>query len=98
MELNQFLSQGKYLDIDNNKLFVIDTEKGINGSTETIVIINGFPTISYDYYKVINELKNHYRVIVFDHFGFGFSNLPDTYCFSLIYQADVCIKLWSKLK
>jgi len=43
------------------------------------------------------ELSNYYRVVIHDHFGFGFSQLPDTYCFSLVEQADISIKLWTKL-
>tara|TARA_R110002126_G_scaffold112105_1_gene250197 strand:- start:56775 stop:57677 length:903 start_codon:yes stop_codon:yes gene_type:complete len=93
MHIKEFLSLGTYLNINNDKIFVIDIGKSDN----TIVIINGYPTVSYDYHKVIIELAKHYRVIIHDHFGFGFSDLPNSYCFSIIDQADVCIKVWKKL-
>jgi pimeloyl-ACP methyl ester carboxylesterase len=41
-------------------------------SEETLVILHGYPTSSFDYYKVLPELTKKYRVIVHDHLGFGF--------------------------
>jgi len=93
MHIKEFLSLGTYLKINNDKVFVIDIGK----SYSTIVIINGYPTVSYDFHKVVLELSKYYRVIIHDHFGFGFSDLPNSYCFSILDQADVCIKIWQKL-
>ena len=98
MELNNFTDLGKYVNIDGHNLFVIDMGADDLQEKEVMVIINGFPSISYDYHKVLLELSQYYRVIIHDHFGFGFSELPSKYCYSLIEQADVCIKLWTKMK
>lgn len=95
MTAQEWKSYGKFVRINNNDLFVIDTDE--TSSKETIVIINGYPSTSYDYHKILPALSEFYRVIVHDHFGFGFSDLPDTYCFSLMDQANVCIELWRKL-
>ena len=97
MQLQDFLNLGQHINIDGSKLFVIDIDNSDSIDKKTIVILNGFPAISYDYHKIILELSNYYRVVIHDHFGFGFSQLPDTYCFSLVEQADICIKLWTKL-
>ena len=96
MTAQEWKSYGKFVRINNNDLFVIDTADETS-SKETIVIINGYPSTSYDYHKILPTLSEYYRVIVHDHFGFGFSDLPDTYCFSLMDQANVCIELWRKL-
>jgi pimeloyl-ACP methyl ester carboxylesterase len=96
MTAQEWKSYGKFVRINNNDLFVIDTADETS-SKETFVIINGYPSTSYDYHKILPALSEFYRVIVHDHFGFGFSDLPDTYCFSLMDQANVCIELWRKL-
>lgn len=84
---------GKYVTIDDKKIFVIDT----GDHTETLVILHGYPTSSYDYFRVIPELSHYYRIVVHDHLGFGFSDKPDSLTYSLIDQADVALELWRKL-
>ncbi|MFY9243068.1 MAG: alpha/beta hydrolase [Polaribacter sp.] len=84
---------GKFISIYNNDIFVID--KG--NSKETIVILNGFPTSTYDYHKIIDELTENYRVIIHDHLGFGFSARPKGLQYSIIDQADIALRLWSEL-
>lgn len=84
---------GKYVTIDYKKIFVIDT----GDHTETLVILHGYPTSSYDYFRVIPELSHYYRIVVHDHLGFGFSDKPDSLTYSLIDQADVALELWRKL-
>lgn len=86
-------NKGKLLSIFNNDIFVIDVGK----SEKTLVILHGYPTSSYDYYKVLPELTKHYRVIIHDHLGFGFSDKPLDYSYSLIEQADIALQLYKKL-
>ena len=62
-----------------------------------MVILHGYPTSSYDYYKVLPELSKHYRVIIHDHLGFGFSDKPLDYSYSLLDQADLALQLWQQL-
>jgi len=96
MTAEEWKSLGKFVTIDNNKIFVIDTDEP-SSRRETIVILHGFPVLSFDFREILLLLKEHYRVVIHDHFGFGFSDLPKTYCYSLIDQANVCIELWHKL-
>ena len=93
MTAENWKSRGKFYSILNKNIFVID--KGT--SKETLVILHGYPTSSYDYYKVLPELSKHYRVIIHDHLGFGFSDKPIDYSYSLIEQADVALQLWKQL-
>ena len=48
------------------------------GSREnpTILMIHGFPTSSYDFKEIIDELKNDYFIAVIDTPGYGFSDKP----------------------
>jgi len=101
MTANDWKSKGEFITVNDRKLFVIDTSSFFSSEdkipTETMVILHGYPTSSYDYYKVLPELSKHYRVIVHDHLGFGFSDKPLDYSYSLLDQADVALQLWQQL-
>ena len=86
-------SKGKFHKVFGRNVFVIDE----GNSEETMVILHGYPTSSYDYFKVLPELTKKYRVIIHDHLGFGFSEKPLDYSYSLIEQADVALQLWKQL-
>lgn len=94
MTSQEWKNKGNFLTIKNQQVFVIDE----GNSDKTLVILHGYPTSSYDYYKVLPELSKHYRVIIHDHLGFGFSDKPIHYSYSLIEQADVALLLWKQLK
>ena len=98
MNLLDWKNTGDYVKVFDRNIFVIDSN--INSSSikkETLVILHGYPTSSYDYFKVLPELSKHYRVIIHDHLGFGFSDKPLDYSYSLIEQADLALKLWNQL-
>lgn len=86
-------AKGKYIQIQRHSVFVID--EGI--SDEILVILHGYPTSSYDYQKVLPALTKKYRVIIHDHVGFGFSDKPLGYSYSLMDQATIALKLWKHL-
>ena len=69
----------------------------IHKAQKSMVILHGYPTSSYDYYKVLPELSKNYRVILHDHLGFGFSDKPKDMYYSLIEQADMALELWRQL-
>ena len=101
MTANDWKSKGEFITLNDRKLFVVDTSSFFSSDnkipTETMVVLHGYPTSSYDYYKVLPELSKHYRVIIHDHLGFGFSDKPLDYSYSLIDQADVALQLWQQL-
>ena len=101
MTANDWKSKGEFITVNDRKLFVIDTSSFFSSEdkipTETMVILHGYPTSSYDYYKVLPELSKYYRVIIHDHLGFGFSDKPLDYSYSLLDQADIALQLWQQL-
>jgi len=88
---------GKYTKVFDRKIFMIDSENQSDSKKETLVILHGYPTSSYDYYKVLPQLVKKYRVIIHDHLGFGFSEKPLDFSYSLIEQADIALQLWKQL-
>lgn len=93
MTVNNWKNKGKMFTVFGRNIFVIDE----GNSKENLVILHGYPTSSYDYFKVLPELSKHYRVIIHDHLGYGFSDKPLNYSYSLIEQADVALELWKQL-
>lgn len=94
MTTNQWKQKGNFIKLFNNEVFVIDEGKQ---NLKTMVILHGYPTSSYDYYKVLDRLTSEYRVIIHDHLGFGFSDKPKNYSYSLVEQADIALELWKQL-
>lgn len=99
---------GNLHKIDGHQLFVIDSKEmqGMLGmhhkeyqkELPTLVFLHGYPTSTYDYYKVYAELIQHYRIVMHDHLGFGFSDKPKKeVSYSLIHQADRALELWKSL-
>ena len=97
MTSNEWKSRGKFIQVNNNRLFVIDTNNDSNTSQKSMVILHGSPTSSFDYYKVLPELSKNYRLILHDHLGFGFSDKPKDVDYSLVKQADIALELWRQL-
>ena len=54
-----------------------------------LVLIHGFPTASWDYEALWAPLTARYRVITLDMLGFGFSDKPVDFSYSILEQADL---------
>ena len=63
MTCSEWQNLGNYHSVLDYNIFVIDIGK----SDKTIAILHGYPTSSYDFYKVIKQLSKHYRIILHDH-------------------------------
>jgi len=92
-ELQDWYKRGALVDVLGHKMFTLSEGVG----SETIILIHGFPTSSFDYNQVISTLAEEYQVVVFDHLGFGFSDKPVDYTYSLIDQAEQALQLWVEL-
>jgi len=66
-------------------------------STEALLCMHGFPTASWDWHGLWPELCSRWRVIALDMLGYGFSDKPVEYDYSLADQADICEELLSAL-
>jgi pimeloyl-ACP methyl ester carboxylesterase len=99
MNAKDWSATGAFHSIQSRSVFVVDT--GADDSTgsdkPTLVLLHGYPTSSHDYYRVLDDLAAHYRVIVHDHLGFGLSDKPRDYSYALHEQADFALLLWQHL-
>ena len=93
MTFEEWQNKGTFYEIFGYQIFTI--EEG--DSEEVLCILHGYPSASFDYYKVLPILSKNYRVIVYDHLGFGLSDKPLDFSYSLIEQAEIALALWEKL-
>jgi pimeloyl-ACP methyl ester carboxylesterase len=81
---NHWLQGGHWFEYKNHQIFY-----RIDGTGEALVLLHGFPTSSWDWHKVWSDLASCYRVICLDFIGFGFSDKPTSYHYSMFDQADL---------
>lgn len=67
------------------------------GSGPTVLLIHGFPTSSWDWHRIWEPLSEHYRLIAADMIGFGLSDKPAPYRYSIFDQADLQETLLTQL-
>ncbi len=93
MDENAWRQRGSLRQVGGHQVFCVDT----GGAKPVLLILHGYPTSSYDYWRALPVLAEHYRVVVHDHLGFGFSEKPKEYSYSLVDQADRALALWRDL-
>ena len=87
--------RGERLEVFGHGVFVVEA-----GPAEgpALVLLHGYPTSSHDYEPVLSLLVGAgFRVIVHDHLGFGLSDKPARYSYSLVEQAEVALEVWRQL-
>lgn len=63
----------RYATVDGQRLFYREAGRP---EAPAIVLLHGFPTSSYMFRNLIEDLADEYRVIAPDHLGFGYSDMP----------------------
>lgn len=64
-----------------------------SSENETLLLIHGFPTASYDWWKVWGQLGERFSLIAPDMIGFGYSDKPKSFPYSIMKQADLILNL-----
>jgi len=93
MTKTEWESKGKYRPVFGHSVFHIHQQS----EKPTIAFLHGYPSASFDYYKVLPRVENDCSYIIHDHLGFGLSSKPLNYSYSIIEQAEVAIELWKQL-
>lgn len=87
---------GRYYQLCGYQIFVIDLLPSNKEAREPMLFLHGFPTSSYDFNCVIEEIRRDRRVIMVDLLGYGLSEKPDV-GYSIALQADIVIALIAAL-
>ena len=70
--------QSKYITLNNYNIHYID-----EGSGEILLFVHGTPSWSFEYRKIIKGLSKNYRCIAYDHIGFGLSDKPEEFNYTV---------------
>ena len=79
-----WLQSGRRLEIEGKRIFIYERGQG-----PAVLLLHGFPTSGYDWRGVIDGLTEAYRCVALDFPGYGLSDKPAAYSYSLFQQADV---------
>jgi pimeloyl-ACP methyl ester carboxylesterase len=74
----------------------VDLACHISGEGPCVTFLHGFPTCSWDWAAVADQLSG-YRLVIPDLLGFGDSDKPPGHHYSLMEQADLIATLWQQL-
>jgi pimeloyl-ACP methyl ester carboxylesterase len=80
----RWLESGRHLAIEGKRIFVYERGEG-----PVILLLHGFPTSGYDWRGIIDGLADAYRCAALDFPGYGLSDKPAAYSYSLFQQTDV---------
>lgn len=90
-------NRGQRRPLLGHEIFFID-EPATEEPRGTILLIHGFPTSSWDWWKIWPQLNRHHRLIAMDLLGFGFSAKPAPHDYRIMEQADLCEALVASLR
>lgn len=95
--LNTWRSSGHFFTFRGYDAFY-KVSVGVVGSSDVVLLLHGFPTSSYDWYKIWDSLTQRFnRVIAIDFLGFGFSDKPRPHIYSIFEQASLVEALVAQL-
>jgi len=77
---------GRTMRWGEHDIFVVDTN---SHAGPVVLILHGFPSSSFDWYRVVPKLAARTRVVAFDFLGYGLSAKPADARYSLFEQADL---------
>jgi pimeloyl-ACP methyl ester carboxylesterase len=83
MSPSQWRAAGQTFDWNGHRIFWREA-----GTGEPLLLLHGFPTSSWDWRHVWDELARQHRVLALDYLGFGFSDKPAAGPYSVLAYAD----------
>ena len=86
MDYRIWYKDGRYIAYGDHEIFAKEYP---HDGKPIILFLHGFPTSSYDWYKMWPELHQYFHLIAFDFLGFGYSSKPYPHSYSILEQADI---------
>lgn len=84
MGISEWQKDSNYFTHRGHRIFYKTIGKGT-----PLLLLHGFPTSSYDWHWIWQDLGSKHQVICFDMIGYGYSSKPEKYDYSLFDQADI---------
>lgn len=93
LNTNEYPFKHHYFDVNNTRMHYVDEGEG-----EVILFVHGTPSWSFEFRNVIKFLSKKYRCIAIDHIGFGLSEKPAKYDYTVQNHTASLLKLISHLQ
>ena len=90
----QWAMRGATRAVNGRELFVVDINPEAG---DPIVFLHGFPSCSFDWRHVIDDIAGGRRAVLLDFLGYGLSDKPADHRYSLFEQADLTCTLLDEL-
>lgn len=91
-KLSEWHANGSYLTFNNLKIFY-----RVIGTGQPLLVFHGYPYSGFDFEPVVNVLSRHFRVIIPDMPGMGFSDKPAAHRYDFEEMANVYAALLQTL-
>ena len=91
-----WMQKGGFARVGGHRMFHLDVGP-VRPSGPTLVFVHGFPTSSRDWWGTIEILRDTHRCVAMDLLGFGLSDKPEAWSYSLFQQADLVEELLDQL-
>ncbi len=87
-------ARGQTFHFADHNIFFVDEGAG---DGPAVLLLHGYPTSSWDFHKIWGGLAAEQRVIAPDFLGYGFSDKPTGYDYSIAHNADLIAVLLTEL-
>ncbi|KTF19019.1 alpha/beta fold hydrolase [Pseudoalteromonas sp. 10-33] len=92
--LTQWQINGQFLNINGQQIF---TKTAGSTNKPALLLIHGFPSASWDWEGMWDELTKHYFLVTLDMLGFGLSDKPINATYKITEQADLYTQFLKRL-
>jgi len=82
---NDWKKRGDFFEFQGHKIFF----RADDTSKPALLCLHGFPSSSFDYHKIWNDLNEHFSVYACDLIGYGFSDKPRDFSYTTVDQANL---------
>ncbi|MCS6899471.1 MAG: alpha/beta hydrolase [Myxococcales bacterium] len=86
---------GTRINLQDGAVFV--RTEGDLSTGVPLLLLHGFPTSCHDYVRVWGRLAARHPVVTLDFLGFGASDKPVSFSYSLLEQADIVLQVAARL-
>ena len=93
LDRNEYPFRSNYLLVDGHRMHYVDEGQG-----EVVLFVHGTPSWSFDFRHQIKTLSQTHRCIAPDHIGFGLSDKPENYPYSIQQHSANLAQLIQHLK
>src|SRR5262245_3623399 len=99
LPIEAWRDRGRMMATADGRVFCVDARPTSSDVDPCpVLVLHGFPTSSWDFAPLAEKLVARRRVVLFDFLGYGLSDKPVDYGYSLFEQTDVAQAVAKELK